>query len=674
MRAIRKSRGNSKPTSNAAPRIAAAARAVACAVETLESRTMLSAAPSLRYGPDTAYIAKPLSTSASVTAQGTTQQPAHLVINPVFDSSISSDPNAAAIEYAINSTLQIFESEISTPITVTIKFKQITSGLAQSNKPLDEISYTTFRNALLAHATTPEDKLAVQDDVPAGSVNPVNGSANVILSDPNARALGLSATPTDGLDGTIGLNISQFFLNRNFTDSNSYFLQSSLSHEVDEVLGSATRLNNLQNGDPSPTDVIFPEDLFRFDQFGNRSFNTDVNTQAYLSIDGGNTDWAQFNQTQGGDFSDWYSPGGQLPEVQDAFGTPGSTPALGIELNMLDVMGFTLAAGVRGGVLPDLQPFPLAGWSSPLVLATHSGAVVDAASISSADTVYLDAAVMNTGEVTTTTAYKTTITLDGKTLYNFTDGAGLAVNNAYYSLSLNLGKLAAGSHTLTMVADPGNTVTEINEANNSYTRVFTVTAPSLPDLAPYKPTGWSAPLVVSTAKGVTTDPAKISTTDTLYVNAAYINDGLADITANYTTIVQLDGKTVLTFPNTGTQAVGIYNYDTDWGIGKLSAGSHTITMIIDSGNTIAESNEANNTYSRTFTVGGTVSQPPTIGSLTVSPTSVTAGATVTLTANNVLATGATIASVAFYRETNGQTGLQIGSDKQLGAERPPPTA
>jgi subtilase family serine protease len=58
---------------------------------------------------------------------------------------------------------------------------------------------------------------------------------------------------------------------------------------------------------------------------------------------------------------------------------------------------------------------------------------------------------------------------------------------------------------------------------------------------------------------------------------------------------------------------------------------------------------------------------PTIGSLTISPASVTAGTTVTLAANNVADPSGPITSVAFYRESNGVAGLQIGSDTLVGS-------
>ncbi|MDD4889458.1 MAG: PPC domain-containing protein, partial [Phycisphaerae bacterium] len=59
---------------------------------------------------------------------------------------------------------------------------------------------------------------------------------------------------------------------------------------------------------------------------------------------------------------------------------------------------------------------------------------------------------------------------------------------------------------------------------------------------------------------------------------------------------------------------------------------------------------------------------PLIGSLSANPASVLAGATVTLTAANVAESScsATISNVAFYVESNGVPGLQIGSDTLIG--------
>ena len=67
----------------------------------------------------------------------------------------------------------------------------------------------------------------------------------------------------------------------------------------------------------------------------------------------GTTDLAPFNQTGSGDFGDWQSsplPTGVPPEVQDAFATPGATPSLGVELTVLQAIGYDTAAPEPGTV------------------------------------------------------------------------------------------------------------------------------------------------------------------------------------------------------------------------------------------------------------------------------------------------------------------------------------
>ena len=55
---------------------------------------------------------------------------------------------------------------------------------------------------------------------------------------------------------------------------------------------------------------------------------------------------AQFdNQNDGGDWGDWQSnplPFGVLPQVQDAFATPGANPSLGVEITALEAIGYDL--------------------------------------------------------------------------------------------------------------------------------------------------------------------------------------------------------------------------------------------------------------------------------------------------------------------------------------------
>jgi len=54
---------------------------------------------------------------------------ANLVIKATFDSTITSDPNAAVIESTINSVIALYEASFSDPITVTITFHETTDAL-----------------------------------------------------------------------------------------------------------------------------------------------------------------------------------------------------------------------------------------------------------------------------------------------------------------------------------------------------------------------------------------------------------------------------------------------------------------------------------------------------------------------------------------------------------------
>jgi hypothetical protein len=166
------------------------------------------------------------------------------------------------------------------------------------------------------------------------------GNNNVRVGTALMRALGISGGNV-AMDSSISIVTSICNLDRTGTqDSTKYDLMAVVSHEIDEALGFGSALNGLQNGDQHPA-TVKADDLFRYDQNGARSYDTNLGTQAFFSIDGGTTDLSRFNQKQGGDFSDWFSTGPHTPQVQDAFATQGAYPNLGVELRRLDVLGYT---------------------------------------------------------------------------------------------------------------------------------------------------------------------------------------------------------------------------------------------------------------------------------------------------------------------------------------------
>ena len=56
----------------------------------------------------------------------------NLVINPTFDSTITSDPDAVAIEASINAAINFYETYFTDPIAVSITFQEMTSGLGRN--------------------------------------------------------------------------------------------------------------------------------------------------------------------------------------------------------------------------------------------------------------------------------------------------------------------------------------------------------------------------------------------------------------------------------------------------------------------------------------------------------------------------------------------------------------
>ena len=268
--------------------------------------------------------------------------PGGLRIIPTFGPSITGDSQGATIQATINAAIAFYQANFSDPITVTITFQEMGSGLGLSSTYYSTFSYSSYRAALVSHATTADDSTALAH-LPNSASNPVNGNSSINLSLPEARALGYSGVnpPSGQTDGTISLNTS--IMNLALTDNNpsKYSLYATVCHEMDEVLGMASALNGLNNGDPAPTGPIRAEDLFRYDAAGNRSFTTALAAVDYFSIDG-TTDLVRFNQHQGGDFQDWDSfSGAAIPRVQDAYATAGAQPVPNVELRVLDVIGYT---------------------------------------------------------------------------------------------------------------------------------------------------------------------------------------------------------------------------------------------------------------------------------------------------------------------------------------------
>jgi subtilisin family serine protease len=126
-----------------------------------------------------------------------------------------------------------------------------------------------------------------------------------------------------------------------------------------------------------------------------------------------------------------------------------------------------------------------------------------------------------------------------------------------------------------------------------------------PNLTPYRPTGWSDKIVVSRVTGTTTDTPDLQPNDTLYLDWAVINSGSAPVTATFRTELYVDGVFRVFVSSAPPTQPNAYRFVSDYNIGMLSAGTHTLTIRTDTTGAVSESDETDNEYTKTITISGT---------------------------------------------------------------------
>ena len=152
--------------------------------------------------------------------------------------------------------------------------------------------------------------------------------------------------------------------------------------------------------------------------------------------------------------------------------------------------------------------------------------------------------------------------------------------------------------------------------------------------ATYSHGEYGGPLNISVVEGTYSDSTSITVDDHVYVDWFVANMG-DSITGPFKTALYLDD----TLLGEWTHARGLgSNYLDgleDLDLGKLSAGSHTLKLVTDHGNVIAETDESNNTYTKTFYVSQTATQVKVYSSGTLtSQSSTISGAELAAGANN----------------------------------------
>src|SRR6266498_816245 len=174
-----------------------------------------------------------------------------LIIRATFDSSITGNPNAAAIEAMINRAISIYESLFSDPITVQIRFRYSTTAadgtplsagtISQSELVVYTIPWSDHINPWRADAKTSNDDLA-NASLPGAAL-----SSNLKPSSANGRSVALNTPPAMFAIGTVGngapsdgivtLNSAGPYQFARPVSAGHFDAQRSIEHEVDEVMG-----------------------------------------------------------------------------------------------------------------------------------------------------------------------------------------------------------------------------------------------------------------------------------------------------------------------------------------------------------------------------------------------------------------------------------------------------
>jgi len=360
--------------------------------------------------PSANEVTPRIETGYSNVMTAATAIPAGLIINPTFDSSITDDPNSAAIQAMINRAIGIYESLYSDPITIQILFRYSDTApngdplpadvLSQSLPVVYTVPWNDFISALRADATTSNDNTA-NASLPGSAL-----STDIAPSSANGRAVGLVTPPAMRPDGTLGqdgpydgivtLNSAVPFWFSRPLISGSFDAQRSVEHEIDEVMGLGSYLNSVR---PCPSYEAESSDNTVTGGAGVQGCQT-CSGGADVRYVGNNSGTLQFNNVAANTTHNyvvtiWYTNGDAVRyaylSVNGSPGIPVSFPSTGSFQTVGSVQRtITLNAGnnntlefynpivgnwapdfdrivVNCGISPaaDLRPQDLFSWSSP---------------------------------------------------------------------------------------------------------------------------------------------------------------------------------------------------------------------------------------------------------------------------------------------------------------------
>jgi PKD repeat protein/photosystem II stability/assembly factor-like uncharacterized protein len=155
---------------------------------------------------------------------------------------------------------------------------------------------------------------------------------------------------------------------------------------------------------------------------------------------------------------------------------------------------------------------------------------------------------------------------------------------------------SAGTFTVSLTASgPGGSD---SQTHSNYITVTLPPEPSLPDLVPFPRPGRSNPLSLSSVVGTTTDGTLYSGQPT-YIDWGFKNIGAATAVNAFYVDLYIDDQLFVHYSFSNIPADASAGAD-DWAVTWDTPGTHKVKLVVDPGNTVTETNEANNTWEANF--------------------------------------------------------------------------